>query len=118
MNFQGNGMGRIWGALALASLAACGDMVGDYPELMPTDRLLAEPALPGHATDAGHDPAAAGGALDARGRSLAARAGAAPAAGDAALQRRAEALRARAKALSQQSPAEDCPEGSADCPPN
>lgn len=116
MNFQGNGMGRIWGALALASLAACGDMVGDYPELMPTDRLLAEPALPGHATDAGRDPAAAGNALDARGRSLAA--GAAPAAGDAALQRRAEALRARAKALSQQSPAEDCPEGSADCPPN
>ncbi|GEK68169.1 hypothetical protein [Paracoccus denitrificans] len=111
-------MGRIWSALALASLAACGDTAGDYPALMPTDRLLAEPALPGHAADAARDPAAVGGALDARGRSLAGRSGTGPAAHDAELQRRADALRARARALSQQSLAEDCPEGSTDCPPN
>ena len=105
-------MGRIWSALALASLAACGDTAGDYPALMPTDRLLAEPALPGHAADAARDPAAVGG------RSLAGRSGTGPAAHDAELQRRADALRARARALSQQSLAEDCPEGSTDCPPN
>ncbi|SIP90541.1 hypothetical protein SAMN05421641_101284 [Paracoccus thiocyanatus] len=111
-------MRRIWGALLLAGLAGCGDMVGDYPALMPTDRLLAEPALPGHAGDAARDPAAMGSALDARGQSLAGRARSAPAAADGELQRRAQALRARARALSQQSPAEDCPEGSADCAPN
>ncbi|KRW93349.1 hypothetical protein [Paracoccus sp. MKU1] len=111
-------MRRIWSALALTLLAACGDAGGDYPELMPTDRLLAEPALPGHAADAARDPAAVGGALDARGQALAGRAGAGPVANDAALRQRADALRARAKALSEQSLAEDCPEGSADCAPN
>ena len=33
----------------LLMLAGCGDPSADYPALMPTDRLLAEPAIPGHA---------------------------------------------------------------------
>lgn len=111
-------MGRIWGVLALAMLAGCGDAGGDYPALMPTDRLLAEPALPGHAADAAQDPTAVGGALDARGRTLAGRSAAGPVANDAELRRRAEALRARATALSQQSLSGDCPEGDAGCAPD
>jgi len=116
-------MGRIWGGLALAMLAGCGDAGGDYPALMPTDRLLAEPALPAHALDAAQSPETVGSMLDGRARSLAGRAGTAAGTGDATLQRRAEALRDRAGALSQQlppaAPADgDCPQGGADCSPN
>lgn len=58
-------------------LAACGDPQADYPALMPTDALLAEPALPDAAADAA----------------------AAPEATTAATEARADALRARAEAL-------------------
>ncbi|QRZ14013.1 hypothetical protein JWJ88_04960 [Paracoccus methylovorus] len=112
-------MRRIWGTMALTLLAACGDTGGDYPALLPTDRLLVEPALPAHAAEAGRDPAAISDKLDARGQSLAGRAGAKPVPGDALLQQRAQDLRARAKALSQQSLAGDCSdEDGADCAPN
>lgn len=118
MNRRGYGMVRIWGALALAMLAGCGDGGDDYPKLMPTDQVLAPPALPGHAADAARDPTSVSDALNARSQALAGRAGVTPVANDADLQRRADALRARARALSQQSLSADCPEGSPNCPPN
>lgn len=107
----------ICGALALAALAGCGDMTGDYPQLMPTDQLLAAPVLPEHARDAATDPGPASAALDARGRALAGQG--APLAADApGLEDRARALRERAQALAAQSLAQpDCPEGGADCAP-
>ncbi|WP_199261726.1 hypothetical protein, partial [Paracoccus binzhouensis] len=80
-------LARICSALALAALTACGDDTSDYPALMPTDRLLAPPALPGHAADAATDPEAATAALDARAQGLSGRAGSGQAAGDAELRR-------------------------------
>lgn len=32
----------------LLALSACADPSGDYPRLLPTDRILAEPVLPAH----------------------------------------------------------------------
>ena len=98
------------GCAAVLALAACGDPMGDYPSLMPTDQLLADPALPAHARDAANDPAATDAALQGRAAGLAGgAAGTAAGAGD--LARRADALRARADALSRQSldacPADD-----------
>lgn len=67
---------KAFAALTLALLAGCAG--GDaYPDLLPTDLILAEPALPAHAA-----PAASGGAPVA-----------------AATTGRADALRARADAL-------------------
>ena len=66
------------GILAALALAGCGDAVGDYPALMPTDQLLAEPALPDHVPDAARSPAA----VEAQAQTRA-----------ADLRRRAEALR-------------------------
>lgn len=117
---MGDGMGLrlILGAVALTGLAACGDDTRDYPALLPTAEMLAEPAIPRHAADAATDDSL-GPSLEARGKALAGRAGGAPVAGSADLNARAEALRARARALSQQSldsagPA-GCPAGQADC---
>ena len=42
--------------LVLTGLAACGDTSTDYPALMPTDQLLADPAIPGHAEIAASNP--------------------------------------------------------------
>lgn len=67
---------RVFSALTLALLAGCADGHA-YPDLLPTDRILAEPALPAHA-----GPAAIGGAPVS-----------------AATTGRADALRARADAL-------------------
>lgn len=103
----------IIGIAALAALAACGDG-RDYPALMPTEQVLAPPALPGHAADAAGDPGAAGDALAARGAVLAGRGGGGKVADAAALAARADALRARAKALSQRS-LDACPEDQPDC---
>lgn len=101
------------GILAALALAGCGDAVGDYPALMPTDRLLAEPALPAHAAEVRDDPAPAGDALAARAGALSRRGGGAPGATDD-LARRANALRARAEALSRRS-LDDCPDGAGTC---
>ncbi|MFC3568896.1 hypothetical protein [Paracoccus simplex] len=109
-------LAKICGALALAALAACSDDTSDYPALMPTDRLLAPPSLPGHAADAANDPEAATAALDARAQGLAGRAGSGQVDNDAELRRRAEALRARARALSER-PLDDCTPDDADCAP-
>lgn len=100
--------------LAAGALAGCSNRIGDYPALLPTDQVLAEPQLPGHARDAARDPQQTRDALSARAAGLSASAGAGPGS-DSALTARAEALRARAAALRKTSL--DCPEGQADCPP-
>ena len=53
------------GILALAVMAGCDDG-RDYPSLLPTDQVLAQPALPAHAGGVGTDPAAVTDALMAR----------------------------------------------------
>lgn len=108
------GFRLIGGAIALMGLAACGDDTRDYPALLPTEQVLAEPAIPAHAAGAARDDSL-GAALDARGQALARHAGPAPGR-DSDLQRRADALRARAAALSQRAPdAQQCPETQPDC---
>ncbi|WP_062560681.1 hypothetical protein [Paracoccus aminovorans] len=104
----------IIGIAALAALAGCEDG-RDYPALMPTEQVLAQPALPGHAADALRDPDAATGALAARGAALAGRGGGGSVADAATLDRRAAALRTRSKALSQRSLDDACPEDQPDC---
>ena len=92
----------------LLMLAGCGDPSGDYPALMPTDRLLAEPAIPGHAGIAASNPDQVVSDLQSSGAALAvsqAEVTAADVTDDAALTARAEALRAKAAALSAESPA-------------
>ncbi|QBX35051.1 hypothetical protein E4191_10300 [Paracoccus liaowanqingii] len=77
-------------ALTLVLLIAACSEGGEFPALLPTDRLLAEPALPAHAVAARADPAPLEAATLARAEALQARA--------AALQRPVvdPALRARA----------------------
>lgn len=71
---------RLLGPLmGLALMTACATDRGDYPALLPTAAVLAEPALPAHATVA-RDPASA-------------------ASTEAATSARAEALRRRASGL-------------------
>ena len=53
------------GILALAVMAGCDDG-RDYPSLLPTDQVLAQPALPAHAGGVGTDPAAVTDTLMAR----------------------------------------------------
>ena len=86
------GLRLILGAVALTGLAACGDDTRDYPALLPTADVLAEPAIPGHAADAAADDSL-GAALDARGKALAGRAGGPPMTDSADLQARADALK-------------------------
>lgn len=64
--------------IALICLSACAGQDDGYPSLLPTERILAEPALPDHAGPATASPAA----IDAEAEARA-----------AALRRRAEALR-------------------------
>ena len=111
------GLRLILGALALSGLAACGESTRDYPSLLPTAEVLAEPAIPRHAADAATDDSL-GAALDARGKALAGRAEGPPMSGGGELQRRADALRARARTLSQQSldDAEAAPDAAPACP--
>ena len=106
------GLRLILGAVALTGLAACGDDTRDYPALLPTAEVLADPSIPSHAA-ADHS---LGAALDARGKALAGRAGGPPMARNADLHARADALRARAAILSRQSlDAPDCPADQPDC---
>lgn len=100
-------------AIALTTLAGCTDRMTDYPQLLPTDQLLAEPALPAHAADAADDLDGAGAALSSRAAGLSARAGQGNG-GDADLAARAQALRQRAKVLRQTS-LDDCPPDAPDC---
>ncbi|MDN5568681.1 MAG: hypothetical protein L0G27_08065 [Paracoccus sp. (in: a-proteobacteria)] len=57
----------------LLTLAACGSQ-GDYPDLLPTSQLLAEPVVPNHAQVALSDPAPVEAAANARADALRARA--------------------------------------------
>lgn len=84
-------------------LAACADHSIDYPALIPTDQLLAEPSIPGHAEIAATSPDQVAADLAAAGAALAvsqAQVTAANPGDDAALNARAEALRKRAAAMS------------------
>ena len=84
-------------------LQACGDHDGNYPDLLPTDQLLAEPSIPGHAQIAASSPDQVRSDLESAGAALAvssAEVTAQDSAVDPALQDRAEALRRRARALS------------------
>lgn len=88
-------------------LSACADHGVDYPALMPTDQLLAEPSIPGHAEIAATSPDQVAADLAAAGAALAvsqAEVTAADVSNDAELTARAEALRKRAAALSAESP--------------
>lgn len=87
--------------LGVMLLAACGDDSRDYPALIPTDQLLAEPAIPGHAGIAAGSPdqvasdlAAAGSALNVSSAQVTAEVPVEPALSDraAALRRRADTL--------------------------
>ncbi|NHF72467.1 hypothetical protein [Paracoccus xiamenensis] len=105
------------GLISLLALAGCGDPSGDYPALLPTDRLLAEPSIPGHAGIAATSPDQVVSDLTSAGAALSvsqSQVTAADVTDDAALAARAEALRAKAAALSAETPA--CPDPtSADC---
>ena len=93
--------------IPLLMLAACGDSSGDYPALMPTDRLLAEPAIPGHAGIAATNPDQVVSDLQSSGAALAvsqAEVTAADVTDDADLTARAKALRERAAGLSAAAP--------------
>lgn len=94
---------------ALLALAGCADRIGDYPALLPTDELLAEPDLPAHAADAATSDAGVAGGLQGRASGLASRVPA-PAASDEDLTARADALRDRAAELSNTS-LDACPPG-------
>ena len=54
-------------------LSACSEG-GTYPDLLPTDRILAEPAMPAHARAARVDPAPVTATTGARAEALQARA--------------------------------------------
>lgn len=112
--------GQIGLALGLMVLAGCDDRLGDYPQLLPTDQILADPAIPGHASATAQDPAAVTQDLQGRAAALSkstpapvatglrARGPAAPVMEDgSALAQRAEALRKRAAGLAATS-LDDC----------
>ncbi|MFD1796031.1 hypothetical protein FQV27_02305 [Paracoccus aurantiacus] len=83
-------------------LAACGDDGIDYPALLPTDQVLAEPSIPGHAQIAAGSPDQVRSDLEAAGQALnvsAAEVTQQDVADEAALEDRAAALRRRAQAL-------------------
>lgn len=109
--------------LIISSLAACGDYSADYPALMPTDQVLAQPDLPAHAAGAARSPQAIEDSLTARAAHLAGgKAARPPATGAGAggdLEARAAALQSRAAALARTpmgGDGPDCPEGAPDCP--
>ncbi len=92
----------------LLVLAACGDPSTDYPALLPTERMLAEPVIPGHAGIAASSPDQVVADLRAEGAALAvsqAQVTAADVTDDAGLAARAKALQARAAALGADRPA-------------
>ena len=92
----------------LLMLGACGDPSGDYPALIPTDQLLAEPSIPGHAAIAASNPDQVVSDLQSEGAALAvsqAEVTAADITDDAGLSARAAALRKKAADLSAEAPA-------------
>lgn len=109
---------RVLTLITLGLLAACSDGSEDYPRLLPTQQILAEPALPDHAGDAAASEAPVRDAVKAQGATARSAADTIPdPVDDAALNARAADLRRRAEALRNQSTG-DCDPGdsSADCP--
>jgi len=98
---------------ALLALAGCDDRMGDYPALLPTDQLLAEPRLPGHAAEVATSPDSVAQGLEGRAAGLASHPSG-PVGTGADLTARADALRSRAATLSNMS-LDACPEGAASC---
>lgn len=113
---KGGDMRAIWigyAVLAAGVLGGCSDRTGDYPKLLPTDQVLAEPRIPSHAAVVAQDPQETQQALSTRAAGLSASGAAGPGA-DSTLAARAEALQSRAAALRKTSL--DCPETGKDCP--
>lgn len=100
----------------LALLAACGSGQDDYPRLLPTQAILAEPSLPDHAGPAATSGDPVKDAALARGSATRARADAIPdpLAGDD-LNARAADLKRRAEALRRTDTAANMP---VECPPD
>ncbi|MDO5604452.1 MAG: hypothetical protein Q4G25_04735 [Paracoccus sp. (in: a-proteobacteria)] len=113
------GLPRMIAAFAVLGLfAGCGDRGDDYPALLPTDQILAEPAIPGHAGIAATSPDQVVADLQSAGAALAVSAAdvtAAPITDDAMIRRAAE-LRRRAAALSARDPACETAPGEAPLP--
>ena len=99
---------------------ACTDGSGDYPRLLPTEQILAEPALPDHAGPATSSADPVRDTVEAQGAATRSRADAIPdPVDDGALAARAADLRRRAEALRNQTDAPpDCPADATtpDCP--
>lgn len=110
-----------WACAVVLALAGCGDQTAGYPALMPTDQLLAAPALPAHARDAANSADATAGSLTAQRDALHGRADRAIGRGGRTgdLAARAEALRERARVLAatpiNDDPAAECDDGDAGC---
>lgn len=97
-----------------ALLSACGGGGDDYPRLLPTQAILAEPTLPEHAGAAANDAAPIKDAVKAQGNAARASADAIPDPVDPDnLAARAADLRRRAEALRQTDTAAAAPD---DCP--
>ena len=99
--------------LATGVLGGCNDRTGDYPKLLPTDQVLAEPRIPDHAAGAARNPLETQQALSSPAAGLSASGAAGPGT-HSALAARARALQSRAAVLRKTSL--DCPEGGQDCP--
>lgn len=113
---KGGDMRAIWigyAVLATGVLGGCNDRTGDYPKLLPTDQVLAEPRIPDHAAGAARNPLETQQALSSRAAGLSASGAAGPGT-HSALAARARALQSRAAVLRKTSL--DCPEGGQDCP--
>lgn len=99
-------------------VAACSDSSVDYPALLPTDPLLAEPAIPGHAEIAASSPDQVRSDLEAAGAGLAvssAQVAAETIADDQSIADRAAALRRRAAAIAATDPGCENPTDPASC---
>ena len=112
---------RLLPLFTLGLLAACSDGSEDYPRLLPTQQILAEPSLPDHAGPAAASDAPVREAVEGQGAATRGAANAIPDPVDeAALNARAADLRRRAEALRNQTSDGDaaCPGGSTspDCP--
>lgn len=105
--------------LLLALVAGCDRSDGDYPRLLPTQQVLAEPVLSENAGPAAVSPDPVRGSVESRAAALRNRAAAIPdPVDDAALAARAADLRRRAEALRRQGETPECPPGTpiSDCP--
>jgi hypothetical protein len=105
---------RVLTLISLGLLAGCTDGSEDYPRLLPTQQILAEPTLPDHAEPAATSDAPVRNAVEGQGAATRNAPDAIPDPVDeAALNARAADLRRRAEALRNQTTEGDaaCPDG-------